>query len=230
MDTKAIRTRALQTVRVNWSLSIAAAAIAFFLAGMGSSFLPNLSVSIPLLSSLSEGTDVAMGSVGRTNLTLHISPSTILGLVQLIIGGVIQIGYCSFLLKQLDCAEHNYKELFSRFDYFGTGFAQKFLRELYTTLWTFLLIIPGIVASLSYAMTPFILADHPEMTASQAISLSKQMMDGHKADLFLLHLTFIGWDILAALTLNIGYLWLNPYRNATDAVFYRQLRDQHPYL
>lgn len=49
-------------------------------------------------------------------------------------------------------------------------------------------------------------------------------------DLFMLHLTFLGWDILAALTLNIGYLWLNPYKNAADAVFYRQLRDQHPYL
>lgn len=230
MDTKAIRMRALQSVRQNWALSIAAGAIAFFLAGMGTRFIPDLSVSIPLLTSLQEGTDVAMTTVSSTTFNLHISPSSILGLVQLIIGGVIQIGYCSFLLKQLDCVEHNYKELFSRFDYFGTGFAQKFLRELYTTLWTLLLIIPGIVASLSYAMTPFILADHPELTASQAIQQSKTMMDGHKADLFMLHLTFLGWDILAALTLNIGYLWLNPYKNAADAVFYRQLRDQHPYL
>lgn len=226
MDTKTIRMRALQSVRQNWGLSIAAGMIAFFLAGMGTSFLPSLSVSIPLLTSLQEGKDVAMTTVGNTSVNLHLSPTSILSLVQFIIGGVIQIGYCSFLLKQLDCVEHSYKELFSRFDYFGTGFAQRFLRSLYTTLWSLLLIIPGIVASLSYAMTPFILADHPELTASQAIDRSKAMMDGHKADLFMLHLTFLGWDILAGLTLNIGYLWLNPYKSAADAVFYRQLLDQ----
>lgn len=226
MDTKAIRMRALQAVRKNWGLSIAAGVIAFFLAGMGTSFLPNLSFYTPLMTSLQEGKQVAMTTVGNTSLNLNFSPASILGLAQFIIGGVIQIGYCSFLLKQLDCAELSYKELFSRFDYFGTGFAQRFLRNLYTTLWSLLLIIPGIVASLSYAMTPFILADHPQMSASNAIALSKEMMDGHKADLFMLHLTFLGWDILAALTLNIGYLWLNPYKHAADAVFYRQLKAQ----
>ena len=75
-------------------------------------------------------------------------------------------------------------------------------------------------------MTPYILAENPEMTASQAIEQSKYMMDGHKGELFCLHLTFIGWDILAALTLNLGNLALNPYKNAAEAVFYRDLQDQ----
>ena len=66
-------------------------------------------------------------------------------------------------------------------------------------------------------------------TAKEAIAKSKEMMDGHKADLFMLHLTFIGWDILAALTLNIGYIWLNPYKNAADAAFYRKLKLQNMY-
>ena len=56
------------------------------------------------------------------------------------------------------------------------------------------------------------------------------MMDGHKWELFVLHLSFIGWSILAAIPLNLGHLILNPYRNAADAAFYRELKKQHPYL
>ena len=77
--------------------------------------------------------------------------------------------------------------------------------------------------SYSYAMTPFILAEHPELTAGQAIDWSKELMEGHKMDLFILELTFIGWEILAGLTWNLGHLALNPYQNAARAAFYRQL-------
>ena len=72
-------------------------------------------------------------------------------------------------------------------------------------------------------MTPFIMAENPEMTASEAITASKEMMDGHKGELFTLDLTFIGWDLLCLFTLNIGHLWLNPYKNAAYAVFYKDL-------
>ena len=109
------------------------------------------------------------------------------------------------------------------------GFAQAFLRSLYTFLWMLLLIVPGIIKAISYSMTPFILAEHPNLTASQAIDLSKQMMDGHKMDLFILDLTFIGWGLLSALTLGIGALWLNPYTNAAHAAFYRQLQVENKY-
>ena len=101
--------------------------------------------------------------------------------------------------------------------------AQKFLRTLFTVLWSLLFIIPGIVKGLSYAMTPFILEEHPEMTASEAIKASMRLMDGHKMDLFILGLTFIGWQILACLTMGIGFLFLNPYMNATYAVLYRSI-------
>jgi uncharacterized membrane protein len=66
-------------------------------------------------------------------------------------------------------------------------------------------------------MTPFILAEHPNLTASHAIRLSEDMMDGHKAELFFLDLSFIGWSILSALTLNLGNIALNPYKNAARA-------------
>ena len=83
-------------------------------------------------------------------------------------------------------------------------------------------------------MTPFILAEHPNLTASQAIELSQQMMEGHKMDLFLLNLSFIGWEILAGFSfngirLNFGYLFLNPYTAAARAAFYRQLQEENRY-
>ena len=134
----------------------------------------------------------------------------------------------NILLKQHDGKEAAFGDLFSKFDAFGTGFAQRFLRTLYCSLWSLLFVIPGIIKGYSYAMTPFILADHPELTASQAISWSEELMDGHKTDLFILDLTFLGWDLLAALTLNLGNLFLNPYRNAAYAAFYRQIQTEKP--
>ena len=100
---------------------------------------------------------------------------------------------------------------------------------MYTFLWSLLLIVPGIIAALRYAMTPFIMAEHPELTASEGIQRSKELMEGHKMDLFILELTFLGWDILCALTLNIGNLALNPYKNAALAVFYRNITSRQRY-
>ena len=94
---------------------------------------------------------------------------------------------------------------------------------MYVLLWSLLFIIPGIIATYSYAMTEFILAEHPELTASEAIARSKEMMSGNRWCLFCLHFSFIGWDILSSLTLGIGNLWLHPYKQAANAVFYREI-------
>ena len=151
------------------------------------------------------------------------SVSGFFALVQFIIGGTVQLGYAKYLLKQHDHASFDIHDLFSQFDRFKEGFLQNFLRNLYIFLWSFLLIIPGIVKSYSYAMTPFIMAENPDMSAKEAIEASKQLMHGHKDELFTLDLTFFGWSLLAALTLNIGHIFLNPYKNAAYAVFYKEL-------
>lgn len=214
MDAKALRQHGLQAVSSAWALSIGAAAVAFLLAAVGSSFLPDISTK--WLPYRTEWIDSV-----RVNL---VNTIPLLGLARFIIGGVVEVGYCNFLLKQHDHRNPQFQDLFAGFDRFGTYFAQKFLRVLYVFLWCLLLIVPGIVAAYSYAMTPYILAENPELTASEAISRSKEMMNGHKMELFLLDFSFIGWSILSALTLNIGNLWLNPYRNAAVAAFYRELQ------
>lgn len=148
---------------------------------------------------------------------------SMLSLVQFIIGGAVELGLCRFYLHRLDGRPAEVGDLFSAFDVFGRALWLRVLMGLKIFAWSLLFIIPGIVAALRYAMAPYILAEHPEFTASQAIELSKQMMDGKKGDLFVLNLSFIGWIFLSALTIGIGLLWLNPYMLMAEAAFYRNV-------
>lgn len=216
MDTKEIRRQARAHLQGNWGLSIGVAVVACLLGGLltGMSFIPEISYWKQL--DFSETWEIREGlRIGFKN--------GIFGLASFLLGGVLQLGYARFLLRQHDGKPTEFNDLFSQFDRFGTGFAQHFLRSLYTLLWSLLLIVPGIIAALSYAMTPFILEEHPELTASEAIRRSKELMRGHKTDLFILELTFIGWSLLCILTLNLGHIVLNPYKNAAYAVFYREI-------
>ena len=206
----------------NWALSIGVAAIASILGGLiiGNSFIPQFSFRI-------EGQDISnirdlLNLISARSISAF-GLGSLLGLAQFLIGGVIELGFAGYLLKQHNRNDLQLQDLFSQFHRFGQGFAQKFLRNLYVALWSLLFVIPGIVKGYAYAMTPFIMAENPDMSASEAISASVELMDGHKGELFTLDLTFIGWSLLAALTCNIGHLALNPYINAAYAAFYKDL-------
>ena len=96
-----------------------------------------------------------------------------------------------------------------------------FLKNLFTTLWTLLLVVPGIVKHYEYLMIPYILAENPGMDRKEAFKISKRMMDGQKMDTFILDLSFIGWAFLSAITCGIvGIFYANPYREATFAELY----------
>lgn len=200
-----------------WGISVGVALVAALLGGLIVGTGSNINFNF------NEDTVRNLPPIFWTVLMPLVSLAGLLGIVSFILGGTVELGYAKFLLKQYDRKELQFSDLFSQFERFGTGFAQKFLRTLYTCLWALLLVIPGIVKGLSYAMTPFILEEHPEMTASEAIKASMKLMDGHKMDLFILGLTFLGWEILACLTMGIGFLFLNPYMNAAYAAFYRSI-------
>ena len=225
MDTGEIRRRARENLRGKWGLSVGVAALACILSGLlvGRSFVPDIQLSPSREFSLLSPFTWQITDTFRITLKGGMLSLAAFLLGAFLLGGVLQLGYARFLLKQHDGKGPDFNDLFSQFDRFGTGFAQNILRTLYTFLWGLLLIVPGIIAAYSYAMTPFILEEHPELTASEAIDRSKELMNGHKMDLFILTLTFLGWDILCALTANIGNLFLNPYKNAAYAVFYREI-------
>lgn len=86
--------------------------------------------------------------------------------------------------------------------------------------------IGGIIFSYAYAMVPYLLHDYPELGAREALRMSRELMKGHKWDLFVLQLTFLGWIILAILTCGIGLLWLTPYMSAAQGHFYQDLKDE----
>ena len=98
------------------------------------------------------------------------------------------------------------------------------LRDVFTFLWTLLLIIPGIVKSYEYRMIPYLVADHPEMTYKELFAESKRLMHGNKWKTFVLDLSFIGWWILSGLTFGLlGVFYVSPYYSATAAALYEEL-------
>ncbi len=107
---------------------------------------------------------------------------------------------------------------------YGRNVLAMLLYIVYVFLWTLLLIIPGIIMAYAYALVPYIIKDNPELSVPQAIRKSRQMMKGHKFDLFYLHLSFIGWYLLSLITLGIGLFWLMPYVSGATAAFYESVK------
>jgi hypothetical protein len=97
------------------------------------------------------------------------------------------------------------------------------LRAIYNFFWYLLLIIPGIVKHYAYRLVPYILSEEPDLDAAEAIGRSMKMTEGHKLDMFMLDLSFIGWYLLGALLLGIGVIFVNPYYEATYAQLYAAL-------
>lgn len=135
-------------------------------------------------------------------------------------------GYYFFKKNNHEKAEVN--ELISAFkSNYANSMVTTLLTDVFTLLWTLLFIVPGIVKSYSYAMVPFLIADHPDLQPMEVIKKSQQMMDGYKWQAFVLDLSFLGWQILSILTLGIlGIFYVNPYYYQTKAGLYEFLKDQ----
>lgn len=163
----------------------------------------------------------------------------ILGAVSAILGIIliVAIGIRVFLGYPLEVGGRKYfvqsaqyfnnKRCF-RFAFDGQNYlgivGTMFLKGIFTFLWTLLFIIPGIVKAYAYRMVPYILADNPNIGARRAIELSNEMTRGHKFDMFVLDLSFLGWYLLGMMALFIGVLFVDPYRHATEAELYLVLR------
>jgi uncharacterized membrane protein len=147
-----------------------------------------------------------------------------LNLAGLIIGGPFALGAAFFSLSIARNQEARLEMIFQGFKHFTTALVAYLLMMLYVLLWTLLLIVPGIIAALSYAMTWYIIADDPTIRAEDALKKSKTMMDGHKLKLFYLGLRFFLLGLLCILTLGIGFLWLVPFMHVTMAKFYGDVK------
>ena len=154
--------------------------------------------------------------------------ATIIGiLLAVLVLNPLQVGGKRFFVANHYQEETELSELAFGFKAnYGNVVKTMFFRDLYTFLWSLLFVIPGIVKSYAYRMVPYLLTEHPDMEANEAITLSQQMMMGQKWNAFVLDLSFIGWHILSALTFGIlGIFYVNPYKAATDTELYVALKE-----
>ncbi len=142
----------------------------------------------------------------------------------LVVSGPFALGLAKVALAFSRGDEPKVELLFSGFENFVNAFLAYLLTTIFTVLWMLLLIVPGIIAAMSYSMTFFIIAEDPNISASDAIKQSQKMMDGYKMKYFRLCLRFMGWALLCILTLGIGFLWLIPYMQVTSAKFYEDIK------
>lgn len=147
--------------------------------------------------------------------------------ISLLVGGPFMLGLSMFTLA-IARDENAYLELiFKGFEEFIRALSAYLYIFVFTILWLLLLIIPGIVAAISYSMTYFIMVDDKEIDAMAAIDKSKAMMDGYKMKYFRLILYYLGFSVLCIFTLGIGFLWLFPYIQVTNAKFYDDVKREY---
>lgn len=144
--------------------------------------------------------------------------------VSIIITPAFSLSVIRVYLNVVNGGQPEARDAFCGFDDFWAAFKVTFLVGLFTFLWSLLFIIPGIIKSYSYSMSLYILAENQGKPALECINESKAMTKGHKFDLFVLGLSFLGWALLCVITLGIAAIWVTPYMAATYANAYNLLK------
>lgn len=226
-----IRARARAALAGNWQQAMLAMLLYFVF----TSLIPNL------IDSLLGWSYVGPGGVAITG-----SPSWI---YLILVSGPFSLGLVAYFMGLFRHQETDTKTVFSGFDKFGKAFLLGLLMGIFIILWTLLFIIPGIIAAFRYSQAFYIMYDNPQLSAMECINESKRIMNGNKAKIFTLTLSFIGWAILAALpsgiysgifidfneipslfdslmmfVLSAGYLWVGAYYYTSLVAFYELLK------
>ena len=166
---------------------------------------------------------IGLGLGDSALCSLFMPQNSSLAMAQWIFSGAMMVGLAAFFVSLTDGLPE-FSRLFDGFNHFGRSFGAYFMYGLFILLWSLLFVIPGIIKTYSYAMTFFILADDPDVGVFEAITRSRELMDGNKFKFWLLSWRFFGWSILCLFTLGLGFLWLAPYMQACFAEFYKDIK------
>ena len=153
--------------------------------------------------------------------------SSLLSIAMSLLLFIVTVGYTKFMLNFINDKEYSLDQLWS---YFGDwkNLATVWIHEtVMLFLYYLLLIVPGIIKTISYSLVPYILVDAPNMSSGDVLDLSTKMMNGHKMDYFKLELSFIGWHLLAALTLGILEIWIAPYQATAMTKFLSEVKSEY---
>lgn len=201
MDTAQLKSRAKEQIRGKWGVAI------------GTVLVANIILEVDFAYRVTS-------ELGAEGLSYSIN------LIALLLGGVISVGLCRFLLNMATGREEaRFDNLFSGFNIYLKTLGLNILITLAVVAGTLLFIIPGIIVSLMFSQAFYILSEDPSKSITQCINESVNLMTGHKWELFYLELTFIGWWLLAVITLGIAALWVSPYQKLTEANFYLYLKN-----
>lgn len=230
------RKRAREALKGHWFIAMIAGFIASLLGGLtgtggsagGSSSSSSegsgdTGTTEDALVTIFEGIEPEILTAILTVVGIIMVVAVVFSFIYMIIGGAVGIGYSKFNLDLMDGNEARVGTLFDYFSEWKKGFTARLLQAIYIFLWSLLFVIPGIMASYSYVMVHYVMADHPEMTAKEALRESKEIMHGNRWRFFCMTLSFIGWELLGILTFGIGMLWVVPYQQAAIAAFYRDI-------
>lgn len=145
--------------------------------------------------------------------------------ITIFLGNIVTVGIRGWLLRYWRGETPSILALFDSFRIYKPSLKAMLWRDIATFLWSLLFIIPGIIKSFAYSMVPYIIYENPNLSANQALRLSNKLTKGAKGKLFVLGLSFLGWNLLSALTMGLlGVLYVNPYMGLTYAGVYEQLK------
>lgn len=204
----------------------AAAFSAHYWPAVGTLFLVTLISG--LASYAANGLDSIFDSFAVSSLNIVFAPSVVTGLAVVFLTAPLVVGTNMYCLRLFRGEGSSLAELFEEgFSDYGHVVGGYLYMLLFIFLWSLLFIIPGIIKSFSYAMTPYLLADCKAVSATDALKLSNRMMEGHKWELFVFHLSFLGWHLLNGLTLGLlGIFYVMPYYRIACAGYYEERKRQ----
>ena len=151
--------------------------------------------------------------------------SVIIPIITLVITGPLTIGQCKFFINLANRSNPKFSDLWYGFNNMLRAIGVTLLVGVIVFIGSILFIIPGIILAFMYSQVYYIMAENPEMSIMNCLKESSRIMKGHKMDLFILELSFLGWGILMVITLGIAGLYVLPYYNATLTNFYLEIKD-----
>ena len=151
--------------------------------------------------------------------------SGFISIVVSLVAVVLSAGYILYAMSVRKGLETPYATMFDGFLFAGKIILLSIVQYIFIFLWSLLFIIPGIIAGYRYRFALYNLCENPEMGVMEALNMSKAQTRGHKWELFVLDLSWIGWNILCALTLGILSIWITPYIQQTDIGYFQAIKE-----
>lgn len=148
----------------------------------------------------------------------------IMSIITVGLTGILSIGVCRFFINLANDSNSQFSDLWYGFNNILKAFGVSLLVALLVFLGSLLFVVPGIILTYMYSQVYYVMAQNPELSVIDVLKESARIMKGHKFELFVLELSFLGWMILVGITFGIVGLYVIPYYNATLTNYYLSIK------